>query len=97
MGPADLQRHDENLIGGDISGGVMSPGQLLTRPVARLVPWTKPEDHEYRPLDLSSPDPSPLPDFGARHGDGYHGLFGDGQTRFLRRMIADRDLVGSRP
>lgn len=35
MSPADLQHHNANLIGGDISGGAMSLGRLLRRSTSR--------------------------------------------------------------
>jgi phytoene dehydrogenase-like protein len=38
-GPADLERRNRNIVGGDINGGAMDLGQLLFRPVRRLVPY----------------------------------------------------------
>jgi phytoene dehydrogenase-like protein len=32
MGPADLERHNQNVVGGDIAGGAMDLGQLFLRP-----------------------------------------------------------------
>ncbi|HEY6274282.1 MAG TPA: NAD(P)/FAD-dependent oxidoreductase [Terriglobales bacterium] len=32
MGPADLERHNQNLVGGDIAGGALNLGQLFLRP-----------------------------------------------------------------
>ena len=40
--PAALERHNPNLIGGDISAGVMDLRQLFFRPVARLNPYRTP-------------------------------------------------------
>jgi phytoene dehydrogenase-like protein len=34
MGPAELERHNPNLIGGDITGGAADLGQLFLRPTA---------------------------------------------------------------
>jgi phytoene dehydrogenase-like protein len=34
--PADLERHNENLIGGDINGGAATLGQFFFRPTAKL-------------------------------------------------------------
>ncbi len=45
--PADFQAYNANYIGGDITGGVMDLGQLFTRPVARLVPYTTPNPAVY--------------------------------------------------
>lgn len=40
--PADLERHNPNLVGGDISAGVMDLRQLFFRPVARPNPYRTP-------------------------------------------------------
>ena len=42
LAPADLERHNANLVGGDINGGAATLSQLFTRPVARLSPYTTP-------------------------------------------------------
>ncbi len=39
-GPADLERQNANLVGGDITGGAMDLRQLLFRPVPRLNPYS---------------------------------------------------------
>jgi phytoene dehydrogenase-like protein len=36
MGPAELEQHNPNLIGGDIAGGAPTLGQLFLRPTARM-------------------------------------------------------------
>lgn len=36
MSPADLEKHNANLIGGDIGGGAATPGQLFLRPTSML-------------------------------------------------------------
>ena len=36
MGPRELELHNPNLIGGDIGGGAVTPGQLILRPTASL-------------------------------------------------------------
>jgi phytoene dehydrogenase-like protein len=64
MGPADLERRNENLVGGDITGGVMDFRQLLARPVARLVPYATPARH----LFICSASTPP--------GGGVHGMCG---------------------
>jgi phytoene dehydrogenase-like protein len=42
LGPTDLERHNENYVGGDINGGAATLSQLFTRPVARVSPYTTP-------------------------------------------------------
>jgi phytoene dehydrogenase-like protein len=64
MGPRDLERHDANLVGGDIGGGVLDLRQLYTRPLPRLVPYATP----IRGLYLCSSSTPP--------GGGVHGLCG---------------------
>jgi phytoene dehydrogenase-like protein len=40
--PADLERRNANLVGGDINGGMMDLRQVFARPVARPVPYRTP-------------------------------------------------------
>lgn len=47
MGPAALERHDSNLVGGDISGGMMDVRQLFFRPTARPRPYPMPVEGLY--------------------------------------------------
>ena len=42
LGPADIERHNPNYVGGDINGGAATLSQLFTRPVARVSPYTTP-------------------------------------------------------
>jgi phytoene dehydrogenase-like protein len=44
MPPAALERHDANIVGGDISGGVMDLRQLFFRPVVGFHPYATPVD-----------------------------------------------------
>ena len=39
LDPAALERHNPNLVGGDIAGGVADLGQLFTRPVVAWSPY----------------------------------------------------------
>jgi len=64
MAPADLERHNANLIGGDINGGAMTLRQLLIRPALRPVPYTTPDPR----LFLCSASTPP--------GGGVHGMCG---------------------
>ena len=41
-GPADLERENPNLVGGDIGAGEVSLRQTIFRPAARLSPWSTP-------------------------------------------------------
>jgi phytoene dehydrogenase-like protein len=64
MGPQELQAANRNLVGGDVTGGSMQMSQFVTRPVARLVPYTTPD----KALFLCSSSTPP--------GPGVHGLCG---------------------
>ena len=64
MGPAQLEREDANLMGGDINGGVMDLRQLLARPAARITPYSTPAIGLY--ICSSSTPP----------GGGVHGMCG---------------------
>ncbi len=64
MGPADMQRHNPNYVGGDINGGAGDVRQLFTRPVARLNPYTTPLPGVF--IGSSSTPP----------GGGVHGMCG---------------------
>jgi phytoene dehydrogenase-like protein len=64
LGPADLERHDENYAGGDVNGGLQDLRQLFARPVPRLVPYSTPVPGLY--LCSSSTPP----------GGGVHGMCG---------------------
>jgi phytoene dehydrogenase-like protein len=63
-GPADLERYNENYVGGDIAGGLSSLRQLFTRPVVRLDPYSTPNPRLF--LCSSSTPP----------GAGVHGMCG---------------------
>ncbi len=42
MGPAELERRNPNLVGGDLNGGASDLGSLLFRPVPSLLPYRTP-------------------------------------------------------
>jgi len=69
MGPAALQAHNRNLVGGDLNNGAMDLGQLFFRPARRLVPYRTP----LRGLYLCSAATPP--------GGGVHGLCGFAAAR----------------
>jgi phytoene dehydrogenase-like protein len=76
LGPAGIERHNENYVGGDINGGAATLSQLFTRPVARVSPYTTPLPGVF--LCSSSTPP----------GGGVHGMCGfhaaQAALRFLR-------------
>ena len=75
MPPAEMERHNANLIGGDIAGGAPDLAQLFTRPVISLHPYATPLDGVY--LCSSSTPP----------GIGVHGMCGYyAATAALRRL-----------
>ncbi len=76
MGPADMEAHNANYVGGDINGGVQDLRQLFTRPVARLNPYSTPNE---RLFFCSSSTPP---------GGGVHGMCGHFAARTaLRRTL----------
>jgi phytoene dehydrogenase-like protein len=64
MGPAEMERHNANLVGGDINGGAQDIRQLFTRPTLRLNPYSTPVKGLY--ICSSSTPP----------GGGVHGMCG---------------------
>ena len=75
MGPAALQEHNRNLVGGDLNNGAMDLGQLLFRPARRLVPYRTP----LRGVYLCSAATPP--------GGGVHGLCGFAAARLALRDL----------
>jgi phytoene dehydrogenase-like protein len=67
--PAALERHNRNLVGGDINGGAMHLGQLFARPVARPVPYRTPLAGVYLCSAATPP------------GGGVHGMCGYSAAR----------------
>ena len=84
MNTADYERYNENNVGGDITGGMNSLGQLFTRPVARLVPYATPDPGLY--LCSSSTPP----------GGGVHGLCGYHAARAVLRRVFRQDKIEAR-
>jgi phytoene dehydrogenase-like protein len=79
MGPGALEAHNPNCIGGDIAGGALAPGQLITRPSVRWNPYATGIDGVY----LCSASTPP--------GAGVHGLCGwHAARRVLRERFAAR-------
>lgn len=67
--PADFERRNANLIGGDINGGMMDLRQVFARPVARITPYRTP----LRGVYLCSASTPP--------GGGVHGMCGHHAAR----------------
>jgi phytoene dehydrogenase-like protein len=82
MGPAALEAHNRNLVGGDVNGGAMDLGQLFFRPVRRLIPYRTP----LRGVYLCSASTPP--------GGGVHGMCGYGAALVaLRDLGLPKSLV----
>jgi phytoene dehydrogenase-like protein len=64
--PADLERHDANLVGGDIAGGSHGGLQLVARPVLSANPYALPIEGRKAYLCSASTPP----------GAGVHGMCG---------------------
>ena len=64
MGPAAMQAHNANYLGGDINGGMANLRQFVARPTLSLHPWRTPMPGIY--LCSSSTPP----------GGGVHGMCG---------------------
>ena len=76
MGPAEVERHNPNYVGGDINGGAQDLVQLFARPVPRPSPYVTPVDGLY--ICSSSTPP----------GGGVHGMCGYHAARAaLRRSF----------
>ena len=75
-GPADLERQNANLVGGDINGGVADLRQLFTRPVLKLNPYSTPAKGLY--ICSSSAPP----------GGGVHGMSGYLAARVALRYLS---------
>jgi phytoene dehydrogenase-like protein len=72
-GPADFERRNRNLLGGDINAGAIDLGQLFFRPVRKLVPYRTPA----RGLYICSSATPP--------GGGVHGMCGYAAARAALR------------
>jgi phytoene dehydrogenase-like protein len=75
MTPAQMQAYNANYIGGDINGGVQDLGQLFTRPVVRLDPYSTPNPKLF--FCSSSTPP----------GGGVHGMCGYYAARSALRKV----------
>ena len=73
MTPSAMERHNPNLVGGDITGGANMFSQVVARPVARLNPYRTP----VKGLYLCSASTPP--------GVGVHGMCGHNAARMALR------------
>lgn len=83
--PADLERFDPALVGGDIAGGRNSPRQIVFRPALRLSPYATPNPRIF--LCSSSTPP----------GGGVHGMCGEHAARAVLRRHGARAAQPSAP
>jgi phytoene dehydrogenase-like protein len=63
-GPAEFERRNRNIVGGDINGGALDLGQLFFRPVRKVVPYRTPVKGLYLCSSATPP------------GGGVHGMCG---------------------
>jgi phytoene dehydrogenase-like protein len=75
MDAGEMEAYNPNYVGGDIGGGRQDLGQLFTRPVARVSPYTTPDPRLY--ICSSSTPP----------GGGVHGMCG----YFAAQAVLRRD------
>jgi phytoene dehydrogenase-like protein len=75
MGPRALERHNRNLVGGDLNTGAMDLGQLVFRPLRQLVPYRTPLEGVYLCSAATPP------------GGGVHGLCGYAAARVALRDL----------
>ena len=73
MGPADLERRNRNLVGGDVGGGSYRLRQVVFRPAPRLSPYRTPLDGLYLGSAAAFP------------GGAVHGVPGDAAARAALR------------
>jgi len=82
MGPAALEAHNANEVGGDISGGAANLKQFVMRPVLSLDPWSTPVPG----LFLCSASTPP--------GGGVHGMGGWHAANSALRHLGSDDTRG---
>jgi phytoene dehydrogenase-like protein len=78
LGPRELERHNRNIVGGDLNCGSFELGQLVFRPVRRAIPYRTP----LRGVFLCSAATPP--------GGGVHGLCGYAAAHLALRTLARR-------
>jgi phytoene dehydrogenase-like protein len=78
LGPAAIEGHNRNLVGGDINCGAMDLGQLFTRPVRSRVPYRTPLAGVYLCSAATPP------------GGGVHGMCGASAARVALEDLSER-------
>jgi phytoene dehydrogenase-like protein len=78
MSPAEVEAHDANYVGGDISGGVQDLRQLFTRPVLRLPVYSTPDPSLWLCSSATAP------------GGGVHGMSGQSAATAVLRSQRGR-------
>jgi phytoene dehydrogenase-like protein len=78
LSPAELERRDPNLIGGDVGGGSYRLNQVIFRPAPRLSPYRTPLDGLYLGSAAAFP------------GGAVHGVPGDAAARAALRSESPR-------
>jgi phytoene dehydrogenase-like protein len=78
MWPAELEARNRNLVGGDLNAGAMDLGQLLFRPVRKLVPYRTPLEGLYLCSAATPP------------GGGVHGMCGYAAARTALKDLERR-------
>jgi phytoene dehydrogenase-like protein len=77
-GPAEIEGHNRNLVGGDINTGAMDLGQLFTRPVRSRIPYRTPLEGVYLCSAATPP------------GGGVHGMCGASAARVALEDLSRR-------
>jgi phytoene dehydrogenase-like protein len=81
MGPAAMERHNANYVGGDINGGVGDIRQLIARPALRSDPYSTPNPGIFICSSATPP------------GGGVHGMCGWWAARSALRGVLRGDAV----
>jgi phytoene dehydrogenase-like protein len=81
MSPAAFERHNDNYVGGDITGGSNEFGQLFARPVSMFSPYATPN----RALYICSASTPP--------GGGVHGMCGFLGAQLCAARVFDKKIA----
>jgi len=87
LGPADLERRNANLVGGDVGGGTYTLNQVIFRPSPSLSPYHTPIRGVYLTGAATFPG-------GAAHGVSGHAAAGVALTEDRLRLVGLRRAAG---